>query len=173
MGPLNCQTGSQMPDRRFCCVVWCLWLWHIDDGTGHAPDHHNASRLIPLHQMLGHSSCEQISTVHVHAPEFLHPVVRVGYGIKVLGETCRSDQVIDLAMLLNDLRQGAADRRRTGDVAVVRCNLGGSSELAITVISFQMRRRVFPSEVSHQFCRLVCSLLLYKEISNDLIRTTT
>jgi hypothetical protein len=38
--------------------------------------------------------------------------MRVGDGIVVLGETSRGDQVVDLAMLLQNLGEGLVDRSR-------------------------------------------------------------
>ena len=124
MRPLDCQTSRQMSDRCFRCIVWGLWLRHVDNGTGHASYHHNASRLVPFHKMLGHPSCKQISAVDIHPPEFFHTLVRVGNGIVVFGEACGGDQMIDLAMLLDNVGQSAGDRIWIRNIRVVCRDLG-------------------------------------------------
>lgn len=67
---------------------------------------------------------KQISSIHIHPPKLLHPLVRVGDGVVVLREAGRGDEVINLAVLGDDLAEGLVDRIGGCNVAVVGGDLG-------------------------------------------------
>jgi hypothetical protein len=50
--------------------------------------------------------------------------MRVGDSIVVLGEASRCNEVVHLAVLLQNLGEGLVDRCWTGDIAVMCCDLG-------------------------------------------------
>jgi hypothetical protein len=102
-----------MSDSCLGGVVWSLWLWDVDNRSGHATDHDDASWCLPLHKVLRHCDRVQIGTVDVDSPKLLYAVMRVGDGIVVLGEASRCNEVVDLAVLLQNLGKGLVDRRRT------------------------------------------------------------
>jgi hypothetical protein len=122
--PLNRQAGRQMADRSLRRVVWGLRLGNIDDSTRHATNHDNAPGRLPLHEVLGHSYSIQVGTVDVDPPEFLYAVMRVGDGVVVLGEASGRDEVVDLAVRLEDLGEGLVDGSWARDVAEVCRDFG-------------------------------------------------
>lgn len=73
---------------------------NVDNGTRHASDHDNASRCLPLHEVLRNCDSIQVGAINVDTPELLHTVVRVGYRIVVLSEASGCDEVVDLAVSL-------------------------------------------------------------------------
>lgn len=76
--------------------------------------------------MFRNASCEEVCSIHVDAPELLDTVVRVGDGVKVFGETGRSDQVVNLAVLLDDLGEDGVYRVGVGHVGIVSSDFGQS-----------------------------------------------
>lgn len=103
MCPLDCQTGSQMPYSRLGRVVWCLRLRHVHNGARHAANEYDASRCLSLHQMFRDTNTPKVGAVHIHLPQLLHTVIWVRYGIVVFGESGRCDEVVDLAMLADNV----------------------------------------------------------------------
>lgn len=126
MGPLDGQTGGEVADGGLCRVVGRLRLRHVDDGAGHAADHDDAAvrDVASLHQVAGHARGEQVRAVDIDAPELLDPVVRVRLGGEVLGEARRRDEVVDLAVLRDDLVDAVCHAVRVRHVRVVRRHLG-------------------------------------------------
>lgn len=55
----------------------------------------------------------------MYSPELLHPLVRVRDSVEVFGKAGRGNQVINLAMLRDDLTEGGMDIVGRGDIAVV------------------------------------------------------
>ena len=73
-------------------VIRGLWLWDVDDGTGHAADEdHGAGGGFALHQVLCYTCGEEVCAVYVDAPELLHAFVGVANRVEVLGEACAGD----------------------------------------------------------------------------------
>ena len=126
MSPLDCQTRCEMAHGRFGGIVRCLWLRNVDNGARHAADEDNATRRVPLHQMLRNSHGVEVGPVHVDSPKLLDAVVGVRDGIVVLGESGRCHQVVDSAMLFQDVRKRLVDRRRARDIAEMGCDFGNS-----------------------------------------------
>ena len=126
MGPLNGERGGQMSDGGLGRVVRSLWLWNVDNGTAHAANHDDAALGLASHQVLGDGARPDVGTVDIDTPELLHTVVRVGDGVKVFGETGRSDQVVNLAVLLDDIGENGVHRIGVGHVGIVSSDLGES-----------------------------------------------
>ena len=79
---------------------------------------------VDSHQVPCHGRGKQIGAVDIDAPELPHAVDRVGDGFKVLGEARRRDQVVDPAVLGDDLGNASLDTGLVGDVGVVSCYSG-------------------------------------------------
>lgn len=124
--PFDGQTGGEVADGGLGRVVWRLGLRHVDDGAGHAADHDDAAvgDAASLHQVAGHACREEVCPVDIDAPEFLDPVVRVRLGGEVLGEARRRDEVVDLAVLGDDLVDAVRYTVRVRDVGIVGRHLG-------------------------------------------------
>jgi hypothetical protein len=56
-----------------------------------------------------HSRGKQIGPVDIDPPQLAHAVDRVGDGLKVLGKPGRGHQVVDLAVLGDDLGDAGLD----------------------------------------------------------------
>lgn len=125
MGPFDRHAGSQMSDRRFGGIIRSLGLRNVDNAAGHAAnkDHRSVLRA-PFHQVLSYTRREQVGAVDVDCPDLPHALVGVCFGRKVLGEAGRRDQVINLAMSLDDACQCLVDAIRVGDITPVSGNLG-------------------------------------------------
>lgn len=108
--PLNRTGCSKMSHCGFCCIVGCLWLRNIDDGTRHgANEDHRAGCCVSFHEVFCNACSEEVCAVYVDAPELLHPFVGVGDGVVVLGKAGAGDQMINLAVLANDIGKGGFD----------------------------------------------------------------
>jgi len=121
--PLDSQTGSQVTDSSLGSVVWSLWLWNVDDRTRHATNHDNGARSLSLQEVLCDTNGEEVCSVNVDTPQLLDTVVWVVDGVEVLGETSRGDQVVDLAVVANDILDTAVNGLRVGDIGVVSSDL--------------------------------------------------
>ena len=119
MCPFDGQTGCEMPDGSLGRVVGRLRLRHIDNGAGHGADHDHGALGLALHEMSGHFAGEKVGTVNIDAPELLHAVWRVCYGIEVLGEAGRCNKMIDFAMCLDNVGHDLFDGHVVGHVTVV------------------------------------------------------
>ena len=98
-----------MSDCSLSRIVGSLRLRHIDNGSGHATDHDDAARYLPLHEVLRDCHRVQVGTVNVDSPKLLYAVMGVGDGVVVLGEASRRDEVVDLTVRLEDLGEGLVD----------------------------------------------------------------
>jgi len=107
--PLNGERRRHVSDRSLRGIVRSLGLGDVDDGTAHGPDHDDAARGVALHQVLGNTNSEEPGAVDVHTPKLLHAVVWVVDGREVLGEAGGCDEVVDLAVLRDDLVQSCGD----------------------------------------------------------------
>lgn len=72
--------------------------------------------------MPGYFACEKVSAVNVDTPELLHAVWWVCDGIKVFGEAGRCHQVVNLAVILDNVGNDLLDRHVVGHVTVVGCD---------------------------------------------------
>lgn len=74
--------------------------------------------------MASDTGSEEVSAVDVDTPELAQTVDGVVDGLKVLGETSRGDEVVDLAVGLDDLGDTGVDGLLVADVCVVSSDLG-------------------------------------------------
>ena len=124
MCPLHSKTSSQMSHGCLCSIVRCLRLRHIHNGARHRANHNHTALRLALHQMPSDLASKEVGPVNVHAPELPQPIWWVCDSVKVLGETCRCDQVIDLAVVLDNLGNCGFDRLVVRDIAEMRGDLG-------------------------------------------------
>lgn len=129
MRPLNRQARSQVPYSSLGSVVRGLRLRHVHDCAGHGSDHDDASWRLALHQMPRDTSREQVRPVDIDTPEFLDSVIWIFYGVEVLGEAGRGNQVVDLTMLLHNLGNSGVDRVRVRNIGVMRCDLRDAADM--------------------------------------------
>ena len=101
--------------------------------------------------MLGDSGSEEVGAVDVDIPELAHAVDGVVDGLEVLGEAGAGDQVVDLAVLHENVVDAALHRLRVGDIRVVRRHLRHSHGA-----------RVLSPEYIYQLDGLLLSLFLCK-----------
>jgi hypothetical protein len=142
-----------MPNCSLSGVVRGLRLWHVHDCTAHAANEHDATWGLALHEMLGHPDGEEVGAIDVDTPELLHAVVWVLDGVEVLGEAGGGDQMVDLAMVLDDLSKDRVDRLWVGDICVVSSDSGDL-----------LSSRIFRAECVLQKFGLLSSLLLYRDM---------
>lgn len=102
-----------------------LGLRHVDDGAAHASDEDHAALCLALHKVAGDGGGEEVGAVDVHGEQLPHALDGVVCGVVVLGEARGRDQVVDLAVLLEDVCDAGADRVRVRHVGVVSRHLGG------------------------------------------------
>lgn len=109
MSPLDCQARSQMPDSSFRGIVRGLGLRNIDNGTRHGSNHHHTAFDLPLHKVFCALNRPIVSAIDVNTPELVDSIWWVSNGIEILSEASRGNQMINFAVVLNDLSQRAFD----------------------------------------------------------------
>lgn len=102
-----------------------LGLRHVDDGAAHAANEDHAALCLALHEVAGDGGGEEVGAVDVDGEQLAHAVDGVVGGVVVLGEARGRDQVVDLAVLGEDVGDAGADRVRVRHVGVVGGDLGG------------------------------------------------
>ena len=148
-----------MPDSCFGGVVGSLRLWDVDNGTAHGADHDNAAVGLALHQVLCDTNSEQPRAVDVNTPQLLHTVVWVVNSWVVLGEPGGGDEVVDLAVLRDDLVEGRSHGLGLGDIGVVS---GDTRNV--------FRARILALELCDKSCGLLLTLVLWKILSAKLLQ---
>ena len=131
MSPLDRQACCQLTHGCFRCVVRCLRLRHIDDRSRHGPDHHDTAFGLAIDKMASHGCGPQISAVDIYAPKPPHAVWGIRNGVKVFSEPCGSDQVVDLAMLLDNLFDCGIDRVGVRHVRIMRRDFRNTEVLSV------------------------------------------
>ena len=76
--------------------------------------------------MTSDSRSEEICPIYIDAPKLLDAIERVGNGIEILSKASRGDQVVNLAVITDNLLDGRVDRVRIGDIGVMGGNLGSA-----------------------------------------------
>ena len=69
--------------------------------------------------MPGKCTGPKVGAIHVDAPEFVQTIGRIGNGVEVLREAGRGDEVVDFAVVGQDLVETGFDRLRVGNVGKV------------------------------------------------------
>ena len=126
MCPLHSKTRSQMSHGCLCSIVRCLRLRHIDNGARHRANHNHTTLCLALHQMPSNLATEKVCPVNVHAPKLPEPIWWVCDSVEILSETGRCDQVVDLAMVLDNFGDRGFDRLIVRDIAEMRSDLGNT-----------------------------------------------
>lgn len=72
--------------------------------------------------MPGNSYCKQVCAINVDSPDLSHSVNWIIDRLEVLGETCRGDETVDLAVLLDNLSDSRIDTLFRGDIGIVCCD---------------------------------------------------
>lgn len=98
-------------------------LRNIDNGARHASYEDHTSRALSFHEVAGHGCSKQICTVDVYAPEFAQAINWIVDSFKIFGESGRGDEVVNLTVGLDDLRNTRLDRVWIGNIGIVRCNI--------------------------------------------------
>merc|ERR1712093_192751 len=160
MSPLNRQTRSQMSNSRLRSIVRCLRLWNVDNSSRHATNEDHASRRLSLHQVLRDGDSKQVCSIHVDTPQFSYSLNWVVDCLEVLCESCRCDQVVDLAMLRDDLGNGGFDGFLGRYIGVMGCDFGNF--ICSWVLLYE--------SCDQLLCLLLCLLLV--QIHNSHICTT-
>ncbi len=108
--PLHCQTGGQMPYSSLGCIVWRLWLRDVHNGAGHGSNHDHGALYLTFKEMSSYLTSEEVCTIHIDAPQLPHPLWWILNGIKILRKAGGCDQVIDLAMVFDNIANHRLDR---------------------------------------------------------------
>ena len=119
MSPLHGQARRKMANCSFRGVIRRLRLGNVDDCAGHGADHDHAAWGFTLHQVTRDSRREEVCSINIDPPELLDTVERIRDGIEVLGEARGGDQVVNLAMVLDNRLDCCIDRVRVGNVRIV------------------------------------------------------
>lgn len=85
---------------------------------------------------------KEVGPVNVHAPEFPQPIWWVCDSVKILGETGRRNQMVDLAVVLDDFGDRGFDRLVVRDITEMRRDLGDTI-IALVRMPKGKRRRTF------------------------------
>lgn len=171
MSPLNRQTRSQMSNSRLRSIVRCLRLWNVDNSSRHATNEDHASRRLSLHQVLRDGDSKQVCSIHVDTPQLSYSLNWVVDCLEVLCESCRCDQIVDLAMLRDDLGNGGFDGFLGRYIGVMGSDFGNSDmfvniglvegmEIDILICSW-----VLLYESCYQLLCLLLCLLLCRSLS--------
>lgn len=103
-----------------------LGLGHIHNGAAHAADEDHAALGLALHEVASDSGGKQPGAIDVDGIKLAHTVDGILGGIEVLGEAGRGYEVVNLAMLSNDVGNTGVDALLVGYIGVVSSDLGGS-----------------------------------------------
>lgn len=98
-----------MPHSSLSSIVRRLWLRHIDNSTRHASNKDHCSWRLTFHQVFCNTNGKEVCSIHVDAPELADTVDWVVDSWEVLGETGGCDEVVNLAMLRDDLCDASVD----------------------------------------------------------------
>ena len=174
MCPLHSKTRSQMSHGCLCSIVRCLRLRHIDNGARHRANHNHTTLRLALHQMPSDLASKEVGPVNVHAPEFPQPIWWVCDSVKVLGETGRRNQMVDLAVVLDDFGDRGFDRLVVRDITEMRRDLGDTIIALVRMPKGSedvlFGSRVLLLKVPHQFIGLTLSLVLCRPLAIFLSR---
>lgn len=117
--PLDGKRRRQVPNSSLSSIIRRLGLRHVDHSAGHGTDHHDATGGLAFDQMTSNAGSEQVASINIDGPALLHALRRVVDGIEVLGETRGGDEVVDVAVLGNDVLDGLVDRFGAANIGVV------------------------------------------------------
>lgn len=122
----GCQFNCRLvhPGMRLLQVDLRLRLGHVDNRARHAANHDHAAAALALHEVTGDRGSKEKGTVHVDGPQLAHAVDGIVDGLEILGKASRGDEVVNLAVSLDDLGNTGFDGCRVADVGVVSGDFG-------------------------------------------------
>lgn len=106
-----------------------LGLGHIDNSTTHGTDEDHAALGLALHEVAGDASGEEVGALDIDSKELTQAVDGVVNGLEVLGKAGGCNEVVDLAMSLQDLGDADPDTLRVADIGEVGSHLGDPIEV--------------------------------------------
>ena len=109
MSPFYRQATSQVPYSSLRGVVRRLRLRYVYDGSRHRSDQDHTTLGFSLHQVAGHSYRKEVSAINIDSPKLLEAVIGVFDSVKILGEAGGSDEVVNLAVMPDDLGDRLVD----------------------------------------------------------------
>lgn len=96
-----------------------LRLRNIDNSTAHAANKDHATLGLTLHQVAGDRGSKQVGAVHIDREQLAHALNGVVSGLEVLAEAGAGDEVVNLAVLREDLSDAVVDAVGVGDIGEV------------------------------------------------------
>lgn len=111
------KAGDKGPNSR-------LRLRNIDNSTAHAANKHHAALGLALHQVAGDRGSKQVGAVHIDREQLTHALNGVVSGLEVLAEAGAGDEVVNLAVLREDLGDAVVDAVGVGDIGEVSSDSG-------------------------------------------------
>lgn len=123
--------------------------------------------------MPGYFAGEKVCAINIDTPKFLHAVRWVCYGIEVLGEAGRCNEVVDFAVIFDNVGHDVLDRHVVGDVAVVGSDFRDpacvNTQKAFPKFvgsDVHFGARVFLGEMSHKLFCLALAFVLCISLIN-------
>ena len=83
---------------------------------------------------------KEVCPINVHAPELPEPIWWVCDSVEVFGETSRCDQVVDLAVILDNFGDRRFDRLIVRDIAEMRGDFGNTIIALVMELNEKPRR---------------------------------
>lgn len=150
----------------------------VDNGTRHAADEYYATGSLAIHEVTSHTSSEEVGAVDVDAPELSHTIDGVFDGVEVLGEAGRGNEVVDLSVLVDDIREDALNRGLIADCeksAMFRV-LSEANKLTIAVVSGDLGHSVSAGvlvleDLDKLLCLFLSFLLCDDGVSHGCVET--
>lgn len=101
-----------------------LRLRDIDNGATHAANKDHAALGLALHQVAGDRGSKEVGAVYIDRKQLAHAVNWVVGGLEVLTEAGAGDEVVNLAVLREDLGDTVVDAVGVGDIGKVSSDSG-------------------------------------------------
>lgn len=99
-------------------------LGNVDNSTGHATNHDHATWGFALHEMASNRSGKEIGAVNIDSPQLAHTVNWVLDGLEVLSKAGRGNEVVNLAVLLDDFSNAGFNGFGVRNIGEVSSDVG-------------------------------------------------
>lgn len=103
-------------------------LRDIDNGAAHAANKDHATLGLTLHQVTGDRGSKQVGAIHIDRKQLTHALNGVVGSLKVLAEAGAGHEVVNLAVLGEDLGDAVVDTVGVGDIGKVSSDSGGPGQ---------------------------------------------
>ena len=80
----------------------------------------------------------EVSAIDVDAPELVQTVGWIIHGVKILSETSRGDEVIDFAVICQNLGQAGIDRFGVGNIREMGSDFGMAVKVSVYMVSMKL-----------------------------------